>query len=404
MSIKELKTQLPDAEWLCVAPGRINLLGEHVDYNGGAVLPAAIHRSIKLAALLHTGNIIELHAIDLAESVCFNLDQLALKLDINGLPLPGWACFPAGVAHVLQSHGYRITPIKAALTSDIPIGSGLSSSAALEVAFAALWQELGEWSLDRLSLARFCQEAENVYIGVNSGLMDQFASANGVEGHALYFNTKSLEYYPVPIPKNYSVVVADSKIRRKLTQSGYNNRRADCEEALAILKKEMQEIENLSDVSPAEFTLLAHKLPPVIARRARHVVSECARVERGVGLLGDGKIIEFGELMFDSHRSLRDDYEVSLPELNFLVETAASLAGCVGARLTGAGFGGCTVNIVENSRLDEFISRLEYEYASAFGKMADVFDCHIVKGVSAFPWNWNSSRLEKNNPEWDILD
>ena len=394
MMLKALRTALPDAEYMAIAPGRVNLLGEHVDYNGGAVLPAAIHRTIKVTAKPNSNRLVELHAVDLDESTTFSLDQLALKQDIHDMPLPGWAQYPAGVAHVLQSHGYPVTPIRAAFTSNIPMGSGLSSSAALEVAFGALWQEMGGWSLSRLMLARLCQEAENLYVGVNCGLMDQFASANGVEGHALYFNTHTLDYHPVPIPDDYWIVIADSNVRRKLTHSGYNDRRAACEEALAILQKDLPQIRTLADVPPDVFDQLAGNLPPIVEKRDRHVVEECDRVNRAVILLEAGDVRAFGSLMFETHRSLRDLYEVSIPELDRLVELAASLPGCIGARLTGAGFGGCTVNLVEASATEEFITRLKLGYSMATDRTADVFACRVSRGVDAYPWNWNTARME----------
>jgi galactokinase len=217
---------LPNASFISTAPGRVNLLGEHVDYNDGMVLPAAINRAVHLAAKPTRDRLVSLRAIDLDQSVTFNFDHLSAKQDINGNPLPSWALYPAGTAWSLQEEGLDLTGFEGAFTSDIPIGSGLSSSAAMEVAFAALWQKLGGWQVDRVKLAQLCQRGENRYVGVNSGLMDQFASVNGVAGHALYFDTRSLFWQPVPLPPESVIVVADSGVRRSLANSAYNDRRA----------------------------------------------------------------------------------------------------------------------------------------------------------------------------------
>src|SRR3990172_6760939 len=211
---------------LARAPGRVNLLGEHVDYNAGPVLPAAIDRDVRIAVAANPDGTARLHALDLDQQVSFRLQSLERKTDLAGKPLPGWALYPAGVAWALQQAGLETTGLDAVYTSDVPIASGLSSSAAVEVAFAVAWQALGGWQVDRMALARLCQRAENEFVGVSSGLMDQFASAHGVEGHALYFDTRSLEWEPIPMPPGTALVVADSGVRRSLTTSAYNERRA----------------------------------------------------------------------------------------------------------------------------------------------------------------------------------
>jgi len=302
------------------------------------------------------------------------------KKDLNGSPLPGWALYPAGVAWVLQEHGYPVQGIEAAFTSNIPIGSGLSSSAAVEVGFASLWRTLGAWQSTQMAIAQLCQESENKYVGVNCGLMDQFASAHGVEGHALYFDTRSLDWRAVPMPAGVAVVIADSKMRRSLANSGYNERRASCEEAVRILKQYLPGIQVLRDVTPQQFNTYADNLPPVVRKRARHVVEECARVDEAVPLLESGNARGFGQLMFAGHASLRDLYEVSIPELDILVDSASKLPGCLGARLSGAGFGGCTVNLVEEAHAEEFVQQLKDKYLQATGKLADVYLCHASQG------------------------
>lgn len=372
---------VPNATHLSIAPGRVNLLGEHVDYNDGMVLPAAIDRSVKLSAQARPDRLVMLRAEDLNESVTFSLDALATRADVLGRALPEWALYPAAVAWALQERGFATGGIQAAFTSNVPIGAGLSSSAAVEVAFAALWQSLGGWSASRMDLARLCQRAENAYVGVNCGLMDQFASANGVAGHALYFDTRSLAFRAVPLPAGTVIVIADSGVRRTLTTSAYNDRRAACEQAVALLKPHLPGMSALRDVSPADFMRLSYLLPELVARRAQHVVEECARMEEAVAVLEAGDADAFGRLMLAGHASLRDLYQVSCPELDVLVEVAKNLPGCYGARLTGAGFGGCTVNLVQEEQALAFIAALKEGYTATTRRQAEVYLCHASQGV-----------------------
>lgn len=379
-----LKKALPEATLMAVAPGRVNLLGEHVDYNDGIVLPAAIDRTVKLTGIPNEGQEIIIEAIDLHQKVSINLDHLDEKIDSNGSPLPVWAKYPAGVAWVLKKNNLKVCGIKAAFTSDIPMGSGLSSSAAVETAFTVLWQAAGGWHLDKMQIAKFCQEAENKYVGVNCGLMDQFASAHGVAEHALWFDTRSLEWKALPLPPKTVLIIADSGVRRSLTTSAYNDRRASCEEAVAILKKPLPKIRALRDVTPEELDEYASLLPQVTLLRARHIVDEIIRVDNAVKYLETGDSKGFGQLMLECHVSLRDFYQVSCPELDKLVEIASGLSGCWGARLTGAGFGGCTVNLVEENKADKFISKLKDGYLASVGKQAEVYLCHANQGAMVY--------------------
>jgi galactokinase len=367
------------------APGRVNLLGEHVDYNNGPVLPAAIDRAVHFAAAPLEEGVVRLRALDLKKEAAFRLDDLESKIDIRGGPLPSWALYPAGVAWSLRNAGLPVSGIQAVYTSNVPIGAGLSSSAAVEVGFAVLWQALGGWELDRMSLAQLCQRAENAYVGVNSGLMDQFASAHGVENHALYFDTCCLEWTPVPLPPGTAIMVADSGIRRSLANSAYNERRAACEQAVELLRAYMPGIQSLRDVSPQEFAAYSAFLPETVRKRAEHVVKEIARVESAVNALRRQDAHAFGALMFAGHASLRDLYEVSLPELDTLVSIARGLPGVVGARLTGAGFGGCTVNLVEEGQAPEFIEGLQRAYREQTGRKAQVYLCKASQGASVHP-------------------
>jgi galactokinase len=373
--------ELADHPIRVTAPGRVNLLGEHVDYNEGIVLPVAIDRYVRLAGVPRRDNWVSLTAKDLGQSVTFDLSNLQAKVDIHGDALPGWARYPAGVAWSLQEHGYSLKGFDGDFNSDIPIGAGLSSSAAVELAFAVMWRELGGWNASPLNLAQICQRAEVQYVGVNCGLMDQFASAHGVEGHALYFDTRSLEWHPVRLPSDTAIIIADSKIPHHLTSSAYNDRRSACEQAVSLLKARLPGMRALRDVTPAQLDEWGHLLPEEVQKRARHVVEECARVESARWMLEKGDVAGFGKLMFECHASLRDYYEVSTPELDALVEIARRLPGCWGARLTGAGFGGCTVNLVQADLANPFIQGVKRGYQQETGKKAKVYLCRASRGA-----------------------
>ncbi len=363
------------------APGRVNLLGEHVDYNEGPVLPVAIDRAVYLAARPLDNDRVILRAHDLEGQVEFRIENLDVKIDIRGNPLPKWALYPAGVAWVLAHQGHSVPGLMGLYTSNIPIGSGLSSSAAVEVAFAMAWQALGGWQVDSITLARLCLRAENEYVGLSCGLMDQFASIHGVAGHVLYFDTRSLEWEALPMPPNTALVVADSGVRRSLASSAYNERRAACEKAVELLRNHLPHIRSLRDISTVEFAAFGETLPPEVRKRAEHVVKEIHRVSAAVIALRQRDARSFGAYMFAGHASLRDLYEVSCPELDTLVEIARGLPGCYGARLTGAGFGGCTINLVDEHYVEEFIQGLEHGYHSRIGRQAKVYLCHASDGA-----------------------
>jgi galactokinase len=363
-----------------IAPGRVNLLGEHVDYNGGPVLPAAIDLCVDIKAAPIEGQI-QLHSVSFKQSVTFTLDSIQEKKDLHGNELPVWALYPAGVAWVLQNNGFEVRCLKADYSSALPIGAGLSSSAAVETGFAILWQEMAGWQLDRMQLAQLCRQAEVEYVQVNCGLMDQFACLCGVQGHGLYFDTQRMNWEAVPLPQNTALVIADSGIIRNLGNTAYNARRQTCQQALAELQLYVPGLKSLGELTPQLFDQTKDYLDEVQRKRVRHVVEECERVRRSVGLLKDGNVRDFGRLMVDSHVSLRDLYEVSNPELDGLVNIAMDLPGCWGARLTGAGFGGCTINLVDNEQVEPFISRLKGEYYHSFGRETAIYHCHAVSGA-----------------------
>jgi galactokinase len=363
------------------APGRVNLLGEHVDYSDGWVLPAAIDRSAWLAASPSPSPEVKVHALDTDDRSHFNLTELDSKIDLDGNALVDWARYPAGVAWSLLKDDLAITGMKCVLSSEVPIGAGLSSSAAIEVVFATAWQALSDWNLEPMKLAQLCQRAENGYVGVQCGLMDQFSSVHGVRDHALCFDTRTLEWEPIPLPSDVAIVIADSCVRRRLDSSAFNQRRAACEQAVHVLSDHLTRIQALRDVSSRQLKEYAHTLPANLRPIAEHVVSECERVRRGVKYLKAGDVRGFGRLMFKGHASLRDLYEVSSPELDTLVEIAAGHPACLGARLTGAGFGGCTVNLVEATQAPAFRKYLTRAYLETTGREAEVWITRAVGGA-----------------------
>ncbi len=357
------------------APGRVNLLGEHVDYNDGFVLPAAIDRAATIAFSPTTSPHTALWSVDYAEDAVFSPENLSAK------PGPDWARYPAGVMWALNEAGLATPNMQAVFTSDVPRGAGLSSSASVEMAFAVAWMTLGGWKISPMGLALICQRAENKYVGVNCGIMDQFASACGQKDKLMLLDCRSLEYRALPLPKDVAIVIADTSVRRSLADSAYNDRRAACEEAVRILKEALPEITALRDVSVDEFNRFANKLPAEVEKRARHVVEEIARTKLAVELLQKGDMAGFGDLMNDCHASLRDLYEVSIPELDVMARVAQSLEGCYGARLTGAGFGGCVASLVKRDRVEAFAKNLLTGYESGTGRHPEIYICEASDGA-----------------------
>ena len=363
------------------APGRVNLLGEHVDYNDGFVLPIAIDRATWLAFSPSDTDQTTLAALDLSEEVSFTVETRPAKTDTAGKPLPTWALYPAGVMWALNEAGLATPALKGMYSSNVPQGSGLSSSASVEMAFALAWQTLGGWQLPAMERALLGQKAENQYVGVNCGIMDQFASACGEQDRLLHLDCRSLAWHTLPLPNDVAIVIADTKMRRALTSGEYNKRRADCEEAVRILSADLPGITSLRDVSVETFNRLSSRLPEQVEMRARHVVEEIERTQRAIPLLEQGDMTEFGKLVNQCHVSLRDLYEVSIPELDTMVEIAQDLPGCYGARLTGAGFGGCTVNLVARGQADSFSSALAMGYETETGFSPEIYICSASKGA-----------------------
>lgn len=342
------------------APGRVNLIGEHTDYNLGYVLPAAIDREIRIAFVPTDDRRVVLSRVDGPERLAFDLDT----------PRPrdgSWLDYVAGTAWALAEAGFATSGLRGIIASDLPENSGLSSSAAIEL--AAAWALLGDAapSADPLALARICQRAENGYVGVQSGLMDQFASSCGVADHALLLDCRSHEWRPVAFPEGIVLVVLHSGSRRKLDGSAYNERRAQCDAAVAVLAELDPSIQTLRDVSPAELAAGRHLMDPIVARRAEHIVAENERVLATVRAMEAGDLAALGRLFAEGHASLRDLFEISSPELDALVEIAAGVPGVVAARMTGGGFGGCTVNLVRPEAVDALEAAVLTEYPARTG-------------------------------------
>ena len=357
------------------APGRANLLGEHTDYNDGFVLPIAIDRSVLFATAPRADRQVFLHALDLDESAEFSLDELSPSTSSP------WSNYQRGVAHFLQERGHRLQGINAALTSDVPIGSGLSSSAAVEVAAAFAFRALNGLDISLPDLALVCQRAEHEFAGVPCGIMDQFVSALGRRGHALLLDCRSLDHEVVPLPPGVHTVVCDTGVRRELAGSEYRVRRAQCEEAVRLLQAVLPHIRALRDVTPEQLTEHHALLPEVVYRRARHVVLATTRMGEAVAALRRGDAATFGQAMRNCHASLRDDYEVSCPELEVLVSAANEVEGCYGSRLTGAGFGGCTVSLVADDAVTEFEQHVVQRYREQTGRETTVIVCAAEDGA-----------------------
>jgi galactokinase len=352
------------------APGRTNLIGEHTDYNDGFVMPAAIGAHCWIAGSARDDRRLVLRSENFDETLESDLASPFLR------PTKSWSDYPIGVAVMLERAGFRIRGANLLILGEIPIGAGLSSSAAIEVATAYALLSLSGHdviSVDRAKIARICQQAENEFVGMRCGIMDQFVSLNSQEGHALLLDCRSLEFEPVPIPKNIELVICNTMVKHSLASGEYNRRRADCEKAVRLLSSALPGIRALRDVSLEQLARHKSLLPEVIYRRALHVISENARVIEAADSLKHGDIATFGRLMGESHDSLRDLYGVSCAELDLMVEIANKQKGTLGARMTGGGFGGCTINLVDSLSTEEFGKNIARAYEDAAELMPEIY-------------------------------
>ncbi len=366
-----------------VSPGRVNLIGEHIDYCGGCVMPAALTMQTTLIARKRDDDIIRMKATDLdvvVEAKISEIDSFKGKLS--------WGDYQLGVCAELIKAGYDICGVDLMYDDTVPHGGGLSSSAAIEVSTALCMATLAneekgvKEDIDMIEMALLSQKAEHNFIGVKCGIMDQFASAMGKANHAVFLNCATLEYEHVPLNmKGYRLVLSNTNKKHSLGASKYNERRNECEEGLNALKTVIPGIEQLADVTPAEFEEHKDVIGNEITRkRIKHVVAECARMQKSVDAMKNNDIMAFGELMNASHDSLQYDYEVSCEELDYLVQEARKIDGVVGSRMTGAGFGGCTVSIMKEEVIDEYIEKAGKAYEAKFGYPASFYISEIGDG------------------------
>lgn len=351
------------------APGRVNLIGEHTDYNDGFVLPMAIDKEIVMLAQLREDQEVRVYSLDYDAEVIFSLLDLEFERE------DFWANYIKGVIDEIKKMDYFLSGMNIIFTGNIPIGSGLSSSAALEVVTAYTIATLNELEIKPVEMALLCQRAENNFVGVNCGIMDQYVSRLGQKDNALLIDCRSNEYELVPFSiGDYQVVICNSKVERGLVDSEYNQRREECEKASRYFAEKLEHrVLALRDVTVEELEREAAGLEELTYRRARHVITENNRVLMAVSALRNNDLKTFGKLMTESHNSLRDDYEVSCQELDLLVELALKQKGVLGARMTGAGFGGCTVNLVHKDHIEDFISNVKQAYDQETGKDMEIY-------------------------------
>jgi galactokinase len=363
--------------WVAVGPGRVNLIGEHTDYNDGFVLPVALKRDIRLALRPRTDRRVRVFSLEYNDAFEFNLDTISYNPDKL------WTNYVQGMAWALTEAGVPLRGFDGVISGNVPRASGLSSSAALEVATATALLAAADRrdALDGVQIARAAQRAENKFVGVNCGIMDQFISVLGAEGHALLIDCRSLDYQLIPVPPEAALVIGNTKASRSLAGSAYNERRRQCEAGVAALQAVLPGVQALRDVTSAQLDEHQARLSPTVYRRCRHVVRENERVLQTVEALAAGNLVRVGELMDASHTSLRDDYEVSSPALDAMVEAMRSVAGCYGARLTGAGFGGCAVALVQPGREQAITETIYEKYPKVTNIWPEVYSTQAGPGA-----------------------
>lgn len=364
-------------------PGRVNLIGEHIDYCGGFVFPAALSLDSTVIARINNDNILRLAATDINDRVEVNLDNLESAKSLK------WGNYQAGVAYMLNDAGYKLVGVDMLFHDTVPLGSGLSSSAAIELATAVTLLTLGNEvygsskSIDMIEMALIGQKTENEFCGVSCGIMDQFASAMGKKDHAMLLNCATLEYKYLPINLGaYKIVIGNTKKKRSLGESKYNERVLECAEGLKILQNYLNNKNNLCDITTAEFEQYKSKIQnPIIRKRVTHVIYENDRVLRAVEALNDNDIVGFGRLLVEANDSIRDLYEVTGKELDTMTSEAMKVEGVLGSRMTGAGFGGCTVSIVPSDKVDLFIEQVGKNYKEQIGLTPEFYVSEISDGA-----------------------
>lgn len=360
---------------LYAAPGRINLIGEHTDYNDGFVLPAAIDKQVIFGIGENGRRHSRFHAVDMSESCEVDLYDLHFSDK-------SWPNYLTGVIDQLQKRGHEIRGFDCVVTSNIPIGAGLSSSAALESGLAIALNEIFGLGEQRLDLVKLAQKAENEFVGVNCGIMDQFASVFGKDGHVFRLDCRTLdyEYFPLKLNGN-AILLIDTNVKHSLASSEYNTRRKECEEGVRILSGTNKAVRSLRDVSVEMLETARHQFSPLVYKRCDYVVHEIARVVNACDDLVAGRIEDFGQKMYDTHEGLKTDYEVSCPELDFLVDITKNNNEVLGARMMGGGFGGCTINILKEEAIDSLKKEVSASYDKEFGHVPTFYDVRIADGI-----------------------
>jgi galactokinase len=371
------------------APGRVNLIGEHTDYNDGYVMPVAIDFDCWIAASRRSDHKLVICSENLQQTYEIDLSQDSPR------PSHAWHDYPIGVAVHLRASGYPIYGANLLIHGEVPIGAGLSSSAAIEAATALALLDISGCPMDRTQLARICQKAENEFVGARCGIMDQFVSLHGRASYALRLDCRSLDYELIPIPESVKLVICNTMVKHELASNEYNRRRAECEEAVQRLSAVLPGIRALRDVNLEQLEQQHSLLPETVWRRARHVVSENARVVQAAAALRSGDLSDFGRAMAESHRSLRDFYEVSCAELDLMVELAGQEKSTYGSRMTGGGFGGCTINLVDSAHADEFRHQISGAYEKATGRRPNTYVCTAADAAGVFRLNSRYTSRQK---------
>jgi len=358
------------------SPGRVNLIGEHIDYNGGKVMPCAIHLGTYLAISKNTDKVFRFQCLNFSETAELHFQNSYTKSGKE------WFNYPLGILDQVLSLGHSVSGLDMVFDGTLPIGAGLSSSASIEVLMAYALDQLFQLNISKIDIALLCKKVENEFIGVNCGIMDQFAVTFGEKNKAILLDCDSLEYELLPFDTgNYSLVIINTNKTRSLADSKYNERFTECGMALKALKKEV-DAKNLCDIDIQTFQSYKYLIKDaVLEKRALHVISENFRVKEAAKVLNENKLEEFGQLMYQSHQSLKELYEVSGIELDTIVGFCKDYVGCIGARMTGAGFGGCAIALVDKSRMDDFTNRLVEFYKEKNGHKPTVFASEIGNGV-----------------------
>jgi len=358
------------------APGRVNLIGEHTDYNDGYVLPAAIQFGTWVAIAPALSRNISVRSENMSKEFVFDPGAR------EPMPRRDWTDYIRGVAVILQRSGVRLNSANVLVEGDVPLGSGLSSSASLEVAAALALVANSRHVMSSKEIALLCQRAETEFVGARCGIMDQFTACHATAGHALLLDCRSLEHCQTPLPERITIAVSNTMVKHELTSGEYNRRRQQCEEGVRVMSQFLPGIRALRDVTLDHLDRFGNELDPLVLRRCRHVISENARVLSAEAALQRGDLLQFGKLMRCSHCSLRDDYEVSCPELDIMADAACQINGVYGSRMTGGGFGGCTVSLVDAAHAENFAKEMYESYLKATGIRCQIFLCAPSDGAS----------------------